>query len=152
MHNYLPTKRLGSPTQEKINEYKDFKKVSQKFLTLILMFHSHLNKLVNGKFSEGQLDAINDELKNLYGNSIITFVNKLPKIEKAIKTKSIFTIKRDSNNNIIKFKARLVAKGFVQKRGIEYELTFSPILSIDNIKLIISLAAKFNWNISQLNY
>jgi len=84
------------------------------------------------------------------------FVEHLPKGKKAIRTKWMFIFKRDSNNNITMFKARLfkgrfVAKGFIHTRGIDYELTFSTTLSIDNLKLIISLAARLKWEIIQLD-
>jgi len=52
---------------------------------------------------------------------------------------------------VTRFKARLVAKGFSQIRGIDYKLIFFPTLSIESMKFIISLAAKFHWNIFQLD-
>jgi len=79
------------------------------------------------------------------------FVNNLPKRKAIITTKWIFSIKRDINNNIIKYKARLVARGFNQKFGIDFELTYSPTLNIDGLKLIIAYAAKLHWNILQLD-
>jgi len=71
--------------------------------------------------------------------------------KKTLRTKDIFDIKRNSNNNKIKYKVWLVAKWFSQIRGLVYELTLSTTLSIDNIKLLIVLAAKFHWNINQLD-
>ena len=44
-----------------------------------------------------------------------------------------------------------MAKGFRQKYGIDFELTYSPTLNIDGLKFIIALAAKFQWNIFQLD-
>jgi len=109
------------------------------------------NQAITSKYKDNWLEAINDELKNLYDNNIMSLVFELPYNKKPIRTKCVFTIKRDRNNNIIKFKARIVAKGSSQIRGIDYELTFTPILSIDSIKLIIALAARFNWEIFQLD-
>lgn len=92
------------------------------------------------------LDAIYDELKSLYDNHIfMTFVIDLTNSKIPIKVKWIFNIKRDSNNNKIKIKERLEAKSYSQIIGLDYELTFLLTLSIDNIKLIISLAATFHW-------
>jgi len=82
----------------------------------------------------------------------MSFVKVLPSSITPISTKWIFTLKkRYSNGNITKYKVRLVAKGFTQKKGIDFELTFSPTLNIDSLKLIVSIASKFHWNIIQLD-
>ena len=52
---------------------------------------------------------------------------------------------------ITKRKARLVARGFRQRRGIDYDLTYSPTLNTDTLKLIFSLVAKYKWPIQQLD-
>jgi len=62
----------------------------------------------------------------------------------------VFTTKTDEDNNIIKFKACLVARGFNQKEGVDFDLTYSPTLNLDCIKLILFIAAKFKWNVQQL--
>jgi len=110
-----------------------------------LTFHD----VINSKYKEKLLDAIIEELKNLYCNNVMTFVKLLPPDKKAIKVRWVFN--RDSNNNISKFKARIVAKGYSQVKGINFDLTFSPTLGIDSIKLILVLAAKFKWSVFQLD-
>ena len=70
--------------------------------------------------------AIQEELNNLYNNNIMSIVNYIPKNKNLISTKWVFATKKDSNNNIVRFTARLVARGFKQRRGIDYELTYSP--------------------------
>ena len=47
-------------------------------------------------------------------------------------------IKKKKKDNIEKYKTRLVAKGFTQIKGIDYNLTYSPTLSLDSLKLIFS--------------
>jgi len=94
---------------------------------------------------------MNEELKNLYDNKIMIFKKQLPKGTYPTSTKWIYTIKRDGNGNIKKYKARIVARGFSQTKGINYNLTYSPTLSIDSLKLLISIAAKFKWDIMQLD-
>ena len=81
----------------------------------------------------------------------MTFVPFVPKGKTIITTRWVFACKSDSEGNITKWKARLVARGFNQKYGIDFELTFSPILNIDCLKLIFSLSAKFHWPIHQLD-
>ena len=109
------------------------------------------NDAINSDVSDEWQTAINDELNNLYENNIFYFVKKIPNNKNVISLRWVFNNKLDSNNNIIKRKARVVAKVFKQKRGIDFDLTYSPTLNIDALKLIIALAAKFSWPILQLD-
>jgi len=106
---------------------------------------------LNSPFKNDWIKAINDELNNLYSNNIMTFVKHIPNNKKVISTRWVFALKTDSSGNITRYKARLVARGFSQEYGIDYNLTFSPTLNIDCLKLIFALAAKLNWSIQQLD-
>jgi len=96
--------------------------------------------------------AIQEELKNLYDNNTMTFVKKLPRGKRPNSTRWVFAIKKDANNGIIKRKARLVAKGFALRYGIDYELTYSPTLNVDCIKLLLAFAAQFQWTVYKLDF
>jgi len=67
--------------------------------------------------------AISKVLNNLYNKDVMKFVRKVPENTNVISTRWVFTIKKDSNNNILSYKARLVAKGYKQKYGIDYLFT-----------------------------
>jgi len=43
--------------------------------------------------------------------------------------------KRQQQGNIIKYKGRIVARGFNQTIGIDFDLTYSPTLGINSLKL-----------------
>ncbi|GMG17814.1 unnamed protein product [Phytophthora fragariaefolia] len=45
----------------------------------------------------------------------------------------------------------LVAKGFVQKYGIDYTETFSPVVKYVTLRMIIAIAKYFGWPIDQLD-
>jgi Reverse transcriptase (RNA-dependent DNA polymerase)/Integrase core domain/GAG-pre-integrase domain/gag-polypeptide of LTR copia-type/Chromo (CHRromatin Organisation MOdifier) domain len=95
--------------------------------------------------------AINAELNSLTQQCVFIPSN-LPKDRKAIGCRWVFTVKRDSNNIIIKHKARLVVQGFRQQEGIDYFDTFSPTVRIKSIKYLLAIAAQEDLNIKQLDF
>nr|GFB03335.1 hypothetical protein [Tanacetum cinerariifolium] len=48
------------------------------------------------------------------------------------------------------YKARLVAKGFTQTYGVDYEETFSPVAGIRAIRILIAIAAYYDYEIWQM--
>jgi len=155
---------IGENSNENLNEkdkqfyerpnkvHKGLKKRNNKYIANIIT-DSPLtyNDAINRRDHKEWEKAIKDELENLYNNKIFTLVDHVPKGKNLITTKWVFTNKRDAENNIIKRKARVVARGFKQKKGIDFELTYSPTLNIDALKLIISLSSSLNWDIMQLD-
>ena len=49
------------------------------------------------------------------------------------------------------YKARLVAKGYNQKVGIDYEETFSPVAMLKSIRILLSIAAHYDYEIWQMD-
>ena len=70
---------------------------------------------------------------------------------KPIGVKWIFKTKLKENGEIDKFKARLVAKGYAQQYGVDYTEVFAPMAKMDTIRIILSTAAQYGWNIFQLD-
>ena len=70
---------------------------------------------------------------------------------KPIECKWIYKKKRGVNGKVETFKARLVEKGFTQKEGIDYEETFSPVAMLKSIRILLSIAAHFNYEIWQMD-
>jgi hypothetical protein len=45
----------------------------------------------------------------------------------------VFKLKRDEAGAIVKHKAHLVARGFMQREGINFDDTFSPVARIESV-------------------
>lgn len=96
------------------------------------------------------LAAIRDELRSLIQARTWRYVTK-PVTANLVGCKWIFKLKRDKDGNITKFKARLVARGFTQVYGIDYAETYAPVARYSSIRLIIALAAHYNWELHQMD-
>jgi hypothetical protein len=65
--------------------------------------------------------------------------------------KWIFKVKFDANGTITKYKARLVAKGYTQQEGIDYQETFSLVVKLTSIKVLLALIVHHNLDIQQMD-
>lgn len=94
--------------------------------------------------------AMCDEYDSLIENQTWSLVD-LPNGRKPINNKWVFKTKTDSDGKIMRFKARLVAKGCSQREGIDYDETFSPVVRYASIRFLVSLAAKLNLDVEQMD-
>lgn len=60
-------------------------------------------------------------------------------------------MKHDENTSNPRYKARLVVKGFSQRKGIDFEEIFSPVVKMSSIRIVLSLAASLDLEIEQMD-
>ena len=65
--------------------------------------------------------------------------------------KWIFKLKKNPQGVIIKYKARLVVKGYSQRKGLDYDEIYAPMVRFETIRLLIALAALKDWQIHHLD-
>jgi len=56
--------------------------------------------------------------------------------------KWVFVHKRNENNEVVRYKARLVAQGFTQRPGVDFNETYSLVMSGITFRYLISLAVQ----------
>jgi hypothetical protein len=94
--------------------------------------------------------AMHDEYSALMRNEMWHLV-PVKEGKNIIDCKWVYKVKRKSDGTIDRYKARLVAKGFKQRYGIDYEDTFSPVVKIATIRLVLSIAVSQGWTLRQLD-
>ena len=94
--------------------------------------------------------AIDDKLKQ-HQDSGTFRLEHLPPGRRMIGWRMVFQTKQDENGNVSKRKAQLIAQGFTQRFGTEYTETFSPVVRIETLRVLIALATQFDWELDQMD-
>ena len=143
---------LNSKVKYSINKSVNYSNLNRENY----VFSTNLNKIVEPKtYSEAAknpkwIDAMDSEVEALHRNNTYEIV-ELPAGRRAIGCKWVWKIKYNSDGSVERYKARLVAKGYNQKEGIDYEETFSPVVKIVTVRIIISIAVQNSWPLYQLD-
>ena len=74
-----------------------------------------------------------------------------PPGRRILPTRWVFAIKRGAKGEIIKYKARWVCKGFRQEHGVDYDETFASVVRSTVAKLLLALAAKYDYEVEQMD-
>ena len=96
------------------------------------------------------VQAMKSKLDSMYSNQVWDIV-KAPKNIKPVGCKWVYKRKRGIDGKVETFKARLVAKGYIQKKGIDYEETFSLVAMLKFIIILLSMAAHYDYKIWQMD-
>ena len=108
------------------------------------------DKAVQGTDSALWQEAMKSEMDSMYTNQVWTLVDA-PEGIKPIGCKWVFKKKTDVDGNVQTYKARLMAKGYRQRHGVDYDETFSPIAMIKSIRIMLAIAAYFDYEIWQMD-
>ncbi|GJX82949.1 retrotransposon protein, putative, ty1-copia subclass [Tanacetum coccineum] len=94
--------------------------------------------------------AMDEEMNSMKVNEVWIEVVPPPNA-KVVRSKWLFKKKTDMDGEVHTYKARLVAKGCTQTYGIDYEETFSPVADIRAIRILIAIAAYYDYEIWQMD-
>ena len=152
--NNINHKSLNNESKEALRRYKrarTSKSYGQDFLTYLLENEPQsFNEAMSTPEAPMWKEAINSEIESIMHNHTWELVD-LPPGSKPLGCKWIFKRKMKTDGSIDKYKARLVAKGYKQKEGLDYFDTYSPVMRITSIRMLISIAALHNLEIHQMD-
>ena len=97
------------------------------------------------------MSSIMEEIQSLHKNQTWDLVELLEG-KKAIGCKWVYkkkevVLEKDDE----KFKARLVAKGYSQRKGVDYDDIFSPMVRHTSIRTMLGLVAHFDMQLEQMD-
>ncbi|GAA0145487.1 transmembrane signal receptor [Lithospermum erythrorhizon] len=120
-----------------------------------LTVSTHAHSFVPTCFSEAMKychwqQAMIEEYNALIKNQTWTLIPPNP-LHHLIGYKWIFRIKMNPDGTISRYKARLVAQGYKQQYGLDFDQTFSPIIKPAKIRIVLTLATTYDWDIRQLD-
>lgn len=90
--------------------------------------------------------SMNDEYNSLIKNETWVLDDLLPG-KKPIRNKWVYKKKLKADGSLAKYKSRLVAKGYTQRVGIDYTETYSPVVRLESVRLILSMIAKYDYEV-----
>ena len=96
------------------------------------------------------VQAMKSELDSIYSNKVWDLV-KAPNDIKPVGCNWVYKRKRGIDGKVETFKTRLVTKGYTQKEGIDYDETFSSIAMLKSIRILLSIAAHYDYEIWQMD-
>lgn len=105
---------------------------------------------INSNQRDSWKQAMDREIEALQENNTWELV-VLPAGKRAISSKWVYKIKTNADGSVDKFKARLVIKGFSQRKGIDYNQTFSPVARTSTIRTVLSVAANEGMKLAQID-
>ena len=91
-----------------------------------------------------------DEMASLHKNEAWDLV-ELPSGRKPIGSKWVFKKNINVEGKVDKYKSRLVEKGYSQVTGIDFGDIFSPVTKVTSIRLLLSVAGAFDFEIEQMD-
>lgn len=115
-------------------------------LSAVSIPNSVQEALANSKWTE----AMNVEMDSLQKQQTWEIV-ECPEGKRPVGCRWIYSVKYNPEGTIDRFKARLVAKGYTQAYGVDYTETFAPVAKINTVRVLLSLAANWDWPLQQFD-
>ncbi|KAL0445803.1 UNVERIFIED_CONTAM: Retrovirus-related Pol polyprotein from transposon TNT 1-94 [Sesamum latifolium] len=100
--------------------------------------------------SDKWLETMKSKMDSMGSNQVWTLVDP-PKGVRPVGCKWVYKRKLGDNGEVTAFKARLVAKGYTQRPGVDFEETYSPVAMAKFIRILLAIAAWYDYEIWQMD-
>lgn len=94
--------------------------------------------------------AVRAEIQSHIRNHTWDIVRRPPGV-KVIGCKWVFATKFGEHGKIVRYKARLVALGFLQTFGVDYNETYSPVASLNTVRMFLAVCCRLGYFIKQFD-
>jgi hypothetical protein len=96
--------------------------------------------------SEKWLGVMEFKIASMHDNQVWILVDSIDGV-RSIGCKWVFKKKLDKDGNVHIYKEQLVVKGFNQIHGVDYDETFSPVLMLKSVRILLSTATYFDYEV-----
>ena len=77
-------------------------------------------------------------------------LTKLPRGKKALRNKWVYKLKPGKSGNPPRYRARIVVKGFQQKKGVDFDEIFAPVVKMTSIHTVLSISTNMDLEVEKL--
>ena len=109
------------------------------------------HEAMNGPNSAQWKAAWEKEIGRLEKARTWDLVDRFPPNTPVIPCDLVFKTKRDADNEIVEHRLQIVAGGHKQRKGIDYEESFSCTAKMPSCRVVIGHATRENWEIHQVD-
>ena len=95
-------------------------------------------------------EAMSHEAKSIWDHQVFRVVDRPPNT-KVIDSRWVYTKKTDEFGNVVRYKARFVAKGFQQTFLDQARETYSPVIELAIVRLLLVISMMYNMVVHQMD-
>ena len=106
--------------------------------------------------SDSQLfeDSMDEEMKNMYLNEIYELIprNEVPPDKTILRAIWSHRRKTKPDGTVYRHRSRICVDGSMQKEGIDYQDTYSPVIRWSTIRTLFTLGKVLGWSSRKVDY
>jgi ribonuclease HI len=99
------------------------------------------------------VEAIESEMGSIESNQVFEVIqeSEIPEDKVPISSRLLLQVKIDAEGEVEKLKARLVGHGFKQRPGIDFTETYTPLICLSTVRMVLSKAAAEDLEIRKID-